>query len=144
MKYLYARVMYISKVVVFDYVSLIGHYNKLQHGPTIDPRIRERGYSDEAIRQLEEKLRSKATVIQSLNIKFMKPIEEFDYPQFGYVFTLYRKYADSGILPFQGALADQPAQMIELFNTIESIELEYKQRQESKQKAQARKKNGKS
>lgn len=133
--------MFISTMSLVDYVNLVGHYTRLQTGPSIDPRLLDRFKDNpERLKQLREQTR-KASKNQALNVKFSVPLEEFDFPNFGYVFTLYKKYADSGILPYPGALADQPSQMIEFFNTIESLELEIKQREMDKQQKEMKRKS---
>ena len=113
---------------VFDYVSIVGHYNKIQSGPTIDPRILERGYDETTLAMMRAKIQKETSALTSLNIKFGRPIEEFEYTKLGYVLTLYRAYSKTGVLPFSGNLADQPAQIIEIFNTLESLDLEVQQR----------------
>jgi len=67
-------------------------------------------------------------------MKFSNPLEEYQYPLFGYVMTVYKKYSE-GVLPYPGALADQPSKIIEIFNTIESVELEFKEKEAEDQKA---------
>lgn len=120
--------MRVSSLSLVDYVNLIGHYNRIQNGPTIDPRIYERGYTAEQIKAMEEKQRIEQGTISSLNIKFTGPIDEFNYTQFAYVYTLF-KYNKNGTLPFPGSLSDQPAQIMEIFNTLESLEVENQQRE---------------
>ena len=126
---------------LYDYVNLVGHYTRLQHGPSIDPRLLDR-FKDkpERLKQIREQSKG-AKNHQALNIKFKAPLEDFEYPSFGYLFTIYKKYAESGILPFSGALADQPSQVVELFNTLESLELEVKQREMNKQQKEMKRNN---
>lgn len=71
-------------------------------------------------------------------MRFKRPLEEYKYPYFGYVLTLFNKYSE-GVLPYPGALANQPAQIIEIFNTLESLDVEFKQKEMEKQQAQNRK-----
>ena len=131
-----------SSLSVVDYVNLVGHYNKLQEGPTIDPRLLDRFKNQpERIEQLKSQVKSKGTrQLKSLNVVFKAPIEEFTYPQFGYVYTLYKKYSDTGVLPFKGPLADQPAQIVEIFNTLDGIETEFKEKARKEAEAQAKRK----
>lgn len=126
--------MQISSMSLYDYATLIGHYSRLQHGPSIDPRLLDR-FKDkpERLKQIREQAKKGNKNHQALNVKFKAPLEQFEYNNFGYLFTIYKKYAESGILPFPGALADQPSQVIELFNTLESLELEVKQQEANKQ-----------
>ena len=88
---------------------------------------------------MRSKMKRTITEAQSLNIKFTRPLDDFKYPFFGYLLTLYNRYSD-GILPFTGGLADQPAQIVELFNTLESLELEFKQQEAEAQERRAKRK----
>lgn len=125
--------MRISTLNVVDYVNIVGHYNTVHNGPTIDPRLLERFKNKpEMIEQIKKQSASSGGTT-SLNIKFSRPLESFRYELFGYIITLYRKYSELGILPFPGSLSDQPAQIIEVFNTLESVELEIKHQQQKKQ-----------
>lgn len=125
----------------YEYAQLVGHYNKLQYGPTIDPRILERGYKPEQIKAMKDQMKKSQKQVTSLNIVFKDPIENYTYSQFGYVYTLYKRFVDGGILPFPGSLADQPAQIMEIFNTLESVELEHKQRQQKEQEKKLERKS---
>lgn len=120
--------MRVSSMSLIDYVKIVGHYNRIQHGPSIDPRIYERGYTPEQLKVMEDQQKAESGAISSLNIQFTAPIESFDYPLFGYIYTSYR-YTEKGVLPFPGSLSDQPAQIMEIFNTLESLELENQQRE---------------
>lgn len=134
--------MKISTISLYDYATLVGHYTRLQHGPTIDPRLLDRFKDNpERLKQIREQAKSSKTHHQALNVKFKAPLEEFEFANFGYLFTIYRKFADSGILPFPGSLADQPSQIMELFNTLESLELEVKQKEFNKQKTELKRKS---
>lgn len=121
--------MIISTFNIQDYVQLLGHYTKLKSGPTIDPRLLDRYANDpkrlDLIKQQMEKKTPKRH--KALNVIFKKPIENFNYDQFAYVYTLYIQY-QKGVNPFQGPLADQPAQIMEIFNTLSALEHEEQQR----------------
>jgi len=132
--------MRISTLSVNDYVNLIGHYNRIQEGPTIDPRLLDR-FKDqpERLEQIKAQAMSGKTRHQkSLNVVFKKPLEEFEYLPFGYVYSLYRKYSDHGVLPFEGPLANQPAQIMEVFNTLDGIESEYQEKARREAEAKAK------
>jgi hypothetical protein len=83
----------------------------------------------ERLKQIRDQVSKSGTKhIKSLNVVFKNPIENYNYPQFGYVYTLFKKYSEQGVLPFQGSMADQPAQVIEIFNTLDGIESELKEK----------------
>ncbi len=136
--------MRISNLSIVDYVNLIGHYNKIQSGPSIDPRLVER-FKDqpERLAQIKEQMDKKGSnKIQSLNVVFKDQIENYMYPEFGYVYTLFKQYSENGVLPFTGPLADQPAQIIQVFNTLDGMELEQKEKAQ-KEANKKGKRNGK-
>lgn len=128
-----------SCLSLYDYATLVGHYNCIKLGKTVDPRLLERGYTEAQLEALEKSMKRKVTKCHSLNIVFERQLDEYQYPLFGYALSLYRKYAD-GILPFPGSLADQPAQIIEIFNTLESVELEFRQKDIDEQERRAKRK----
>lgn len=134
--------MRVSTISIVDYVNLIGHYNKLQHGPSIDPRLLSRFEGKpEMLEKIKNQAVSKTSQVRSLNVRFTAPLENFTYPLFAYVLTLYKRYSELGVLPFSGAMADQPAQIIEIFNTLESVELEIKQQESKKQQKELERKS---
>jgi len=133
--------MDLSTLAIPDYVNIVGQYNNIRLGNTVSPELLERGYNEKQLAILKTQMKGSVKEAQSLNIKFTRPLEEFTYPLFGYIMTLYRKYTD-GVLPFQGPLADQPAQIIEVFNTLESVEMEFKKAEMEEQDRQNRKKSG--
>lgn len=120
-----------------EYAYLVGYYNCVRLGKTIDPRLLERGYTEEQISLMKSKMKDSGTTVHSLNIKFSRPLEEFKTPMFGFLLTLYRRYSD-GVLPYPGALANQPSKIIEIFNTLESVELEFREKEVAEQQTQAK------
>lgn len=139
--------MRVSSLSVVDYVNLCGHYSKLQSGPSIDPRLLER-FKDqpERLEQLKKSIVAKGIKsTRTLNLDFKAPLEDFNYNPFSYVYTLYLQYK-LGTLPFPGSASEQPAQIIEIFNTLDALESETKERQMKEQERKAKRKtkvNGK-
>lgn len=65
----------------------------------------------------------------SLDVHFKKGIEDISIEYFNYVMTLYDTYRSHGVMPYPGSLSDQPAKIIEIFNTLEQLTIEREQRQ---------------
>lgn len=133
--------MDISSLTLAEYARIISSYNAIRLSRSLDPRLKDRGFTDEQLKILREKMKTSVTEVRSLNIKFTRPIEEFKYSQFGYVLTLYRAYKEHGTLPFPGSISEQPAQFIEILNTIEAVELEFREKELEQQKNKDKRKS---
>lgn len=135
--------MDLSGLSTHEYITLIGHYNSLTSRPQIDPAIYERGLPEAAIREMEKKLESSPKgEIKSLGFRFTGDLHRFKFPGFSYIMTLFQGY-QKGILPYPGALADQPAKIFDIFDTIEQLRFEAEDRQRREiQREQERIKRG--
>lgn len=49
--------------------------------------------------------------------------------RFGHVWILYDKYERHGTLPFEGSLANQPAQILEAFDVLRNLKSSYETKQ---------------
>lgn len=61
-------------------------------------------------------------------LKIVGDLERFEYPAFNYAMTLYDQYDRNGILPFEGVHSDQPAQVLEVFDLLQSLKLEQEEK----------------
>lgn len=59
----------------------------------------------------------------SCGIRFVKPLDELKFDSIGYILTLFENY-EKGLLPFSGAVSDQPGQIMEIFLILNSIKRE--------------------
>ena len=110
---------------------------------TIDPRLLNRGFTKEqldALRQGAEQ-RVESNEIVSLNTRITGDLGRFNYNLFDYVINLYHVYNKAGTLPYPGSTSEQPAKIIEIFNTIEQLYLEQRQQEIAKQEKES-KRNG--
>lgn len=105
-----------------EYIQLAGEFNYLIHGASIDPGIFKRGYSEDAIKQLRERITPK--IIDTLNLRFTDPIENFKLPSFDYFYRTFIHYQKFGRLPYPGTFTEQPAKIIEIFETFTQLETE--------------------
>ena len=62
----------------------------------------------------------------------------FQHPDFNFLITLFGEYNKYGTLPFPGALADQPAYIMEVFQILKSLKLEKDAEDAAKQEKQNR------
>lgn len=112
-----------------EYISLVGQYNNIVLKPTNDIKeISNKGYSPEAIAELHKAMGTTFPEIRSMNLIFKTDLNKFEYPLFNSVMTLFHKYDNFGTLPFSGCHADQPAQIMEIFNILESLRSEDEKR----------------
>lgn len=132
-EYMYYRIMSESGLSDWEYVSLVGHYNGLNEQKQV---LKDRGYSDAILKHLRKQ---KSVLTESLNVRF--ETDGIVYPYFNYVITLYFAYKNNGILPFPGSMVDQPAKIIEIFNVLDALTDEAKQRA-AKEQERLSKKNG--
>lgn len=72
----------------------------------------------------------------SCNLHFKRSLDDFDYPYFDYLFTLFNQYHKHGTMPFLGNHAGQPAKILEIFELFEQLDNE---RQEKQRKEEERK-----
>lgn len=82
----------------------------------------------------------KVRQVKSLNLQFEAPLENFKYTTLGYALTLYYQFKDHGTMPFIGTLSDQPAQIIEIFNTLASLERESEESMRKEAEREAKRK----
>lgn len=115
-----------------EYINLVGEYNYYIIGSNIDPEIYNRGYSEEAIKIMEQ--RARPVEVKSCNLKITKPLENFKFKGFDYTFGLYNSYK-KGQLPFEGPVSEQPSKIIEIFNIYNQLETEAQERAAKEQKA---------
>lgn len=131
--------MQISALSTYDYITLIAHYNRLQKKDRVDPRLLTRGFTEDQLKQLQKTLGKSPDELISLNLHFKTDLTKFNYPHFNYVFRLYDRYNDAGVLPFKGSHSDQPAQIMEIFSVLEQLQMEtQKELHEENQRKQAR------
>lgn len=138
--------MDISSLSDWEYIQIVGHYNSLRKKEQIDPRLLAKGYSEEAIRQLEKQVgNNSADYIVSLNLRLHGNLRRFEYPYLSYALSMFDKYDKHGVLPHPGAHADQPAKLIEIFEILSQLqhelEEEMRREQERKSKRNGRNKN---
>ncbi len=118
-----------------EYVTLIGHYNQVGD-KSLENQLRAKNYTEEAIKTITEKFRNvDAVTVNSLNVQF-KTNQVFTFDGFGYYYGLYRQFKENGVMPYEGCLTDQPAKIMEIFETFEQLQYE----QEAKQMEEIRKK----
>lgn len=131
--------MEISGLSTFEYVSLIGHYNRITLDKQVDPRLLTRGYSQEALEQMKLKMSKLPSEIISLDVHFKRGIDDISIGYFGYAITLFDLYHRHGVLPYQGSLSEQPAKIIEIFQVLDQLKTEHETRvNEEAQKEAAR------
>lgn len=130
-------IMDISSLGDGEYVLLAGHYNKLRRRDQIDPRLLEKGYSEEAIRQLQKRVGTSTDFIVSANLRLQGNLARFEYPYFNFVMALFDKYNRFGVLPYPGSMADQPAKILEIFDLLAQLQYEAEEeaRKEHERKA---------
>lgn len=119
---------------------LVAKYNSLYTKQTIDPKIFEKGYSEQQIKFMRTQIGDQFNI--SCDMKFTKPYEEYpEYGHFNFVMNAYHCFSQSGVLPFDGPLSKQPAQIMEIFDTL--LQLNNEREEDARRKAEAeRKKNG--
>lgn len=128
--------MDLSSVTYWEMVNLVGHYNKLIYGESVDPRLLTRGFTEDQIKQMQKSRKGGNIEIISCNLHFKGTLDQWDHPHFGYYITLFDQYYKHGTLPFPGAHADQPAKIMEIFDLLTQLtaERDEKNRKEQEQK----------
>jgi hypothetical protein len=69
--------------------------------------------------------------IIAAGLRFSVPLTRFKYSLMNYLMYLLENY-ERGVLPFDGAPSEQPAQAIELLNLVQLLKQEYRNQQDKK------------
>ena len=129
----------VSSLPFVEQVKFIGHFHDLSNNKSVSAdELRAKGYSDQAIEVFKKKERDSFPGLESLGIKFSKPLNSFRSDILSLAFTLYDGY-EKGILPFSGSLAEQPSQIMEIFGLIQALRHEQEQKNFKKLQNEAKK-----
>ena len=78
--------------------------------------------------------------IESCGLRIKAELKDFEYPYFDFIVTIFNRYDTNGTLPYPGALVDQPAKIIEIFNILEVLKAEQEEKARIKAEREAKKK----
>lgn len=137
-QYIYIKILEVSSLSIYEYVSLIGHYCKVTLDKKIDPRLLSRGYTEEALEQMKLKMAKLPTEVISLDVHFKRGIEHISIEYFGYVLTLFDIYHRQGVLPYPGSMSEQPAKIIEIFQVLDELRIERETKLQEEQQREAK------
>jgi len=130
--YLYLNCLNISTLSSYDRACLVAKYNSLYRRETIDPKM-FKNRSEEDIKYLRKTM--SGTVQQSCNLAFTKEFKEYpEYDHFNFAMMAGNIFNKAGALPFPGSLSEQPAQMVDILETL--FELDTEREQDAQRKAQ--------
>jgi hypothetical protein len=138
----YLKIQELSALSLAEYINIVGHYNKITLKKEIDPRLLQRGFTQEQLKAVRDSMEKLPSEIISLNLHFKTNLEKFRSEEFNYLVTLYDAYHRHGVLPYSGSLSEQPNKIIEIFNVLDSLRQErenklldeHKRNQENKKK----------
>lgn len=117
----------ISSLSTSEFILLVGHFNHAAADkPEIDPKLEGRGYSPEVLASVNKEVRAKFTPVVSLGLRFTRPLSDYKFSQFSYAMLLHENY-ERGLLPFEGPVSEQPAQVMDVLRTIQSLRFEQEQ-----------------
>lgn len=129
----YNLIFSINSLTDKEYITLVGHYNNLMIKTSSDEEFLARGYSEEAIKEMRKAQVIKGRDVTSLNLKFKGgDLSKYKFPQFDYIYSLYDKYENHGVLPYSGSHSEQPAKIMEIFSILNSLRIEEDKRQTEK------------
>lgn len=128
--YVAAKIMEISSISNIDFVNITAHFTCMFTGEKDNTQeLRDRGYTDEAIKSLS-KVKSVVDV-RTMGLCFKKQLYSFKYELMPYVTILLENY-EKGNLPYAGPISEQPAQVIEILNLMQAIKLDHQTKQQNK------------
>lgn len=132
--------MDISSISNYEYVAIIANYHGASAADFIDPRLLQRGYTPEQLEVMMQRAQAESwqRSTTSLNLEITGDLKRFKYDEFDYVVTLYNVYDKSGTLPYAGSTSEQPAKILEIFNLIEQLNLERRQREQAEHERKAK------
>jgi len=123
----------------YDRACLVAKYNSLYKKETIDPKL-FKDRTEEEIKYLRKTMSGQ--VQTSGGLEFTKEFKEYpEYNHFNFVMMASLAFNKSGALPFPGSLSEQPAQTIDILETL--FELDTEREEDAQRKAKKeREKNG--
>ena len=129
----------ISELSTADFINFVGQYNHALTGgrEQIDSSLSSRGYAPEVLEATKKRASALFQPVTSCGLRFTKHLSNFKYPLFGYALSLFENY-EKGLLPFEGPVADQPAQVMDLFGLIQNIKAEQQTKQLERAKRNGR------
>ena len=115
----------------------------MNQSDTIDPRLLDRGFTEEQLALLMKNAKNAVmgNTIRSLNVRISGDLKRFNLGFFDYILSLYHIYSKTGSLPYKGSISEQPAKVMEIMNIIERLSIE-RQENEIKRREREVKKNG--
>lgn len=122
-EYVVRQILDISQLQMGDYINLVANYKQMfdnKPEELSERKLRERGYTEKQIQSFLENINNSNSKTDILSLRFKRPLSNFKYINMDYVLLLFENY-EKGILPFEGPLGDQPAQIIEVFKIMEHI-----------------------
>lgn len=122
-RYVTHEIMRISSLDEVEFVKIVATYNNAGNERTSELELLERGYTREQLEQVRLSKKRQRVGIKSCGLYFTRDLSEFNCEKFNYYFLLFQNY-ERGNLPFEGTIADQPAQIIEIFNTFQMLRAE--------------------
>lgn len=127
-----------SGLSFYEYATFIGHYQHLASGKAgTEQKLETRGYSEAALKELEQHERKMISTVESQGLRFKRPLKEYESDILEYALQLHENY-ERGQLPFPGSVSEQPAQIIQIFNLLSSLRNERVEKQNKREE-----KNGK-
>lgn len=125
-----------SRLSTRDYVRIVATYGLQsgEHKELSDDELKGRGYNTAAINAIKKQKTGNAGY-KSQGLQFTGSLSDHNYSLMDYLFTLFVAY-ERGVLPFIGSLSEQPAQIIEAFNLIHSLQIERSQRQQKAEQSE--------
>lgn len=133
------KILSISELGTTDFVNFVGQYNHALSGgrDQVDSSLSSRGYAPEVLEAARKQALASFQPVTSCGLKFTKHLSHFKYPLFGYALLLFENY-EKGLLPFEGSVAEQPAQVMDLFGLIQNLKAEQQTKQIERAKRNGR------
>lgn len=126
---IYYEISRVSSLDFKEFVSIVAAFHNMGAKEKETDLSRYTKEQVEAMRQAE-----RFNPVKSLGLNFTKPFRNFPCDSFDFYTTLFSQYDKHGTLPFPGSLADQPAIIIEIFNTLKALVNEAQGKEMEKEK----------
>lgn len=109
--------MQVSSLNSSDHVKLVANYYNVFCSEKSKQKIDESKYNPEAVKLMHQERIKRFIPIEYCGIRFSKPFEDIVYDNFDTAIIVLDNYK-KGILPFQGGILDQPAQIVEILSVM--------------------------
>ena len=125
-EFIIAKIIRLSSVTDYERALVTAQYLSFTNDNGIDPRLFERGYTDEQIKLMRQSMGDNSVI--GGRFKFKNDLKEYRHPDFNFLYSIYDAWHTHHALPFRGSYSEQPNKVIDHFHTLDMLRFETEQK----------------